>query len=235
MRSKKKNTKSRANSLIIRSGAYKQRNKKGNNSTYFPGVSKSVAVSYQVSFCSRFPPVRCPLQRRNHERYSWISAVLMNAIKRYRRELSTEYFSLLPKICGVCEIPGIKQRARRIFSVAAESTVYPAPPTTRSDGFLWTTTSSCCCNACSSSRNSSSTCCCNTRCCCQGKNVTLPASPRRHGVSSVHPQRYQGFDPTFTQDKTSYYIIRPRRFARNASYERTCFWRKTIQAHPKKS
>ena len=33
----------------------------------------------------------------------------------------------------------------------------------------------------------------------QGKNVMLPASPRRQGVSSVHPQRYQGFDPTFAQ------------------------------------
>ena len=43
----------------------------------------------------------------------------------------------------------------------------PAPPTTQSDGFLWTTTSSCCCNARSSnSSNSSSTCCRNTRCCC---------------------------------------------------------------------
>ena len=30
---------------------------------------------------------------------------------------------MLPKIGGVCEIPGIKQRARRIF-VAAESTIY---------------------------------------------------------------------------------------------------------------
>ena len=39
-----------------------------------------------------------------------------------------------------------------------------APPTTRSDGFLWTTTSSCCCKARSSS-NSSSTWCCNTRWC----------------------------------------------------------------------
>ena len=31
---------------------------------------------------------------------------------------------MLPKIGGVCEIPGIKQRARRIFFVAAESTIY---------------------------------------------------------------------------------------------------------------
>ena len=31
----------------------------------------------------------------------------------------------------------------------------------------------------------------------QGKNVMLRASPRRQGVSSVHPQRYQGFDPTY--------------------------------------
>ena len=35
--------------------------------------------------------------------------------------------------------------------------------------------------------------------------------------------------------KASYYIIHPRRFARNASYERSCFWRITTQAHPKKS
>ena len=70
----------------------------------------------------RFSPVRCPLQRRNHEPYRWISAMLMSAIKRYYRELSKEYFSL-PK---VGELPGmgdIKQRARRIFFVAAESTI----------------------------------------------------------------------------------------------------------------
>ena len=29
--------------------------------------------------------------------------------------------------------------------------------------------------------------------------------------------------------KTSYYITHPRRFAKNASYERTCFWRITTQ------
>ena len=29
--------------------------------------------------------------------------------------------------------------------------------------------------------------------------------------------------------------IQPRRLARNASYERSCFWRITTQAHPKKS
>ena len=40
----------------------------------------------------------------------------------------------------------------------------PAPPTTRSDGFLRTTTSSCCRNARKS--NSSSRCCRNTRSCC---------------------------------------------------------------------
>ena len=31
----------------------------------------------------------------------------------------------------------------------------------------------------------------------QGKNAMLLASPRRQGVPSVRPQRYQGFDPTF--------------------------------------
>ena len=33
--------------------------------------------------------------------------------------------------------------------------------------------------------------------------------------------------------KASYYVIHPRRFARNASYERSCFRRITSQAHPK--
>ena len=34
----------------------------------------------------------------------------------------------------------------------------------------------------------------------QGQNViVLPVSPRRQEVSSVHPQRCQGFDPTFAQ------------------------------------
>ena len=35
--------------------------------------------------------------------------------------------------------------------------------------------------------------------------------------------------------KASYYIIHPRRFARNASHKRSCFWRKTTQPHLKKS
>ena len=39
----------------------------------------------------------------------------------------------------------------------------------------------------------------------QGKNAMLPTSPRRQGVSSVHPQRYQGFDPTFAQGIILYY------------------------------
>ena len=34
----------------------------------------------------------------------------------------------------------------------------------------------------------------------------LPASPRRQEVSSVHPQRYQGFDSTFAQGIILYYI-----------------------------
>ena len=33
----------------------------------------------------------------------------------------------------------------------------------------------------------------------------LPASPRRQGWSSVHPQRYQGFDSTFVQGIILYY------------------------------
>ena len=47
----------------------------------------------------------------------------MGAIKRHCRVLSIEYFSLLPEISGVYEIPVIKRRARRIFFVAAESTI----------------------------------------------------------------------------------------------------------------
>ena len=39
----------------------------------------------------------------------------------------------------------------------------------------------------------------------QGKNVMMPASPRRQGVSSVHPQRYQGLHPTFAQGIILYY------------------------------
>ena len=59
----------------------------------FLALSTPLAVSYRIF--SRFSPVRDPLQRRNHERYSWISDALMSAIKRYCRELSKEYFSLL--------------------------------------------------------------------------------------------------------------------------------------------
>ena len=50
----------------------------------------------------------------------------------------------------------------------------------------------------------------------------LPASPRRPGVSSVHPQRHQGFDPTFAQSIILFcctpeeickkYIVRTQRF-----------------------
>ena len=69
-----------------------RRNKKGNIPKYFPGVFD--AGGCQLSFFSRFSPMRCPLQRRNHERYySWISAVLMSAIKRYCRELYPQNIS----------------------------------------------------------------------------------------------------------------------------------------------
>ena len=56
------------------------------------------------------------------------------------------------------------------------------PPTTRSDGFLWTTTSSCCCNARSRSK-SSSTCCCNTRCRC---HVRCCKTLYRAKITPVH-------------------------------------------------
>ena len=64
----------------------------------------------------------------------------------------------------------------------------------------------------------------------QGKNVMLPAK----GVSSVYTRN--GTEALRHLHKTSYYIIHPGRFARNALYERmkSCFWRITTQPHPKK-
>ena len=41
----------------------------------------------------------------------------------------------------------------------------------------------------------------------QGKNIMMPASPRRQGVSSTHPPRYQGFDPTIAQVITLYIAL----------------------------
>ena len=81
-------------------GAYKKRNKKVENAKYFPSVFDAGGCSYQFI---TFSPVKRPLQRCNRDRYSWISAVLMSAIRRYCRELFIDCFSL-PKISGVCEI-----------------------------------------------------------------------------------------------------------------------------------
>ena len=39
----------------------------------------------------------------------------------------------------------------------------------------------------------------------QGKNVMMPASPRRQGESSVHPQPYQRFDRANAQRMSLYY------------------------------
>ena len=59
----------------------------------------------------------------------------------------------------------------------------------------------------------------------------LPASPRRQGVSSVH---HNGTEALIRHlHKASYYVIHPRRFARIALYERSCFWRITTQPHPR--
>ena len=72
-----------------------------------------------------------------------------------------------------------------------------APPTTRSDGFLWTTTSSCCCCDARSSSNSSSTCCCNTRCCCTARWCIIrycsTASTGQHSAISPHTRRIDLF------------------------------------------
>ena len=166
-----------------------------------------------------------------------------------------------------------------------------APPSIRSDGFLWNTTS-CCCNA-----RSSSTCCCNTRCCntlyrakimpvlavifwrrlptrqqqqqqqfpsagerrCNFRSEDVPflglihevppevlSAGRTRARTSCCLRRRDGKEcrlythkgtKAFIRHlrKASYYIIHPRRFARNASYERSSFWRITTQAHPKES
>ena len=45
----------------------------------------------------------------------------------------------------------------------------------------------------------------------KGKNVVLPASPRRQGVSSAHPQRYQAFDSTSAQGIMNLLRSRPLR------------------------
>ena len=81
-----------------------------------------------------------------------------------------------------------------IHTYQVKSTHYShnsAPPTTRSDGYLWTTTSSCCRNARSSSSNSSA-CCCNTL----YRPTITPVQavlfwrrlPTLHSSSSRHPR-----------------------------------------------
>ena len=53
----------------------------------------------KLSLFSRFSPLRCPRQRRHHERYSYPSAVLLSAFIRNCRELSIEYLNS-PEIGG---------------------------------------------------------------------------------------------------------------------------------------
>ena len=72
-----------------------------------------------------------------------------------------------------------------------------APPTTRSDGFMWATTSLCCCNACSSSSgNCSSTCRCNTRCCC---NIRCGSTLYRAKITPVKAVIFWRRLPTLQQ------------------------------------
>ena len=107
VRRRKKNTNHR-NSLIPGSGANKKINtsysvKKENNSTYvFSWRSRRRWLLAIISFT--FFPVRCPLQRRNHERYVQLDLRRDNERnQKVCRELSMEYFSLL-KIGAVCDI-----------------------------------------------------------------------------------------------------------------------------------
>ena len=184
-----------------------------------------------------------------------------------------------------------------------------APPTSRSDGFLWTTTSSCCCEARSSSSNSSSTYVLlqhpvllqytllqhplsskdNTStssdilaAASQAKAaaVLIPGSTSTHMKVDVAANFGLKMSPVYTYftklhsavpsagrtrartsrclrrrdgkecrlythngtkalirhlHQASYNFTNPRRFAINASYECSCFWRITTQPHPKKS
>ena len=83
--------------FINDSGAHKKEIKTEIVQHIFLAFSTPVVVTYQVYvYISGISTVRCHPQRRKHERYSWVSAVFMSAIKTYCRELSTVYFSLLP-------------------------------------------------------------------------------------------------------------------------------------------
>ena len=65
----------------------------------------------------------------------------------------------------------------------------------------------------------------------QGKNFMRLASPSRQKECLLYTHNDTKALIRHLQ-KASHYMIHPRRFARNASYERRCFWRITTQAHP---
>ena len=66
----------------------------------------------------------------------------------------------------------------------------------------------------------------------QGKNAMLPASPRRQGVSSLHPQRCQGFDPTSSAQGVIFMLYTRGDLPEMHRKERSCFGRITAPARP---
>ena len=84
--------------------------------TKIPAFSTRVAVA--ILFFA-FVALGCPLQRRHHERYSQISAVLMSVLRSNCRELPYNISTCLKSACCVSY-----QRVRGAFFVAAGSTTY---------------------------------------------------------------------------------------------------------------
>ena len=107
--------------VINNSGVRKKRNKKKKKFNIFSWRFR-LRWLLAINFFT-FLPGEVPSATPQPRALQLDLRVLMSAIKRYCRELSIEYVSLLPQIGGVCEIPGIKQGARRTFFVAAESTI----------------------------------------------------------------------------------------------------------------
>ena len=62
--------------------------------------------------------MRCPRQRRHHERYSEPSAALLSAFKRNCRELRSIECLNSPEIGGVCEMSGIEREGPPSFRKA---------------------------------------------------------------------------------------------------------------------
>ena len=100
---------------FFNSGAYQKQTKNNNNSFFSPAFWTRVA---EAIFFFAFFPLKCPRQRRHHEHYSQLSAVLLSAFKRKCRELSIEYLDS-PEIGGVCEISSKEREGPPSFRLKA--------------------------------------------------------------------------------------------------------------------